>query len=232
MKFKKVGNNSIRCLITPDDMWNYGIEMDDLMDDREKANGFLREILAKAYDEVGYVTSGQALSIQMAVLPDGNIDLMISDSSDMKLSQMISMLKEKFQNLGNQQSQTAPFANQQSADMSRSEQSKAIKNYIKARIDVPLWGAFESLDSAIEFASKLSVHEQMPSCLIRYKDKYFLRLECRDMEDHIADIVLTLAEYASEMFTEEQGVMSILEHGELVIADEAVEKLSDLAIPV
>ena len=48
MQFRKISDTKIHCVISQEEMWEKGIEIDDFLDHREKTEEFLREILAEA----------------------------------------------------------------------------------------------------------------------------------------------------------------------------------------
>ena len=79
MKFTKINDSSIRCLISREEMDAQGINIEDLLDDRVKAEEFLRYVLQQARYEVDFVTTGEALNVQLTVMKDGDVSLMISD---------------------------------------------------------------------------------------------------------------------------------------------------------
>ena len=104
MRFTKISNNSIRCIISQKEMGEHGVELDDLMDNREKAEGFLRYILQEARTAVDFRTNGNVLNVQMSIMPDGDIALMISDDADSAIRNMLSEMKNQLQAIADTES--------------------------------------------------------------------------------------------------------------------------------
>ena len=100
MKFKKISDSAIRCTITADEMSSYDIQLDDLLEDRKKAEIFLRHILEEAKEEVDFTASEEALSVQLSVMPGGDVSMMISDGRAESLHDMLDQLKDTLDELG------------------------------------------------------------------------------------------------------------------------------------
>ena len=94
MKFKRIDNNSIRCIISQEEMNAHGIAIDDLMDDRNKAETFLRYILQQAHEALNFDMSGNLLNVQLSVMPGGDIALMISDNEQSALRNILNQFKD------------------------------------------------------------------------------------------------------------------------------------------
>ena len=52
MKFRKINDTTINCIITQDDLKKHGIDLDDLFDRRKNAVEFIRRIILKAASSV------------------------------------------------------------------------------------------------------------------------------------------------------------------------------------
>ena len=100
MKFKKISDNAIRCTITADEMSSYDIQLDDLLEDRKKAETFLRYVLEEAREEVNFTASEEALSVQLSVMPGGDVSMMISGGQEESLHDVIDQLKDTLSELG------------------------------------------------------------------------------------------------------------------------------------
>ena len=61
-------------------MYEYGMEVSELVDNRDKAEDFLRKVMQEARYELDYKTNGGALSVQIALLPEGDVAMTIAES--------------------------------------------------------------------------------------------------------------------------------------------------------
>ena len=75
MEYKRIDENTIRCIITPQDMEEYGLDLDEFLSHSEKSDDFLRHIVAEARDELGYQNTHGMVSMRLEVLNDGRICL-------------------------------------------------------------------------------------------------------------------------------------------------------------
>jgi negative regulator of genetic competence, sporulation and motility len=73
-----------------------GVKIDDLMDNRSKAEEFLRGILQEAREKLDFQTSGEALNVQLSIMKDGDVLLMISDDQNAVIRTMLDQLKDAF----------------------------------------------------------------------------------------------------------------------------------------
>ena len=83
MKFTKIDKNTLRCLISREEMDERGIKLDDIMVDRGKTEAFLRDILIEAKAKVNFVTSGEAAKqwdvVRRNVLAQHRLHALIAD---------------------------------------------------------------------------------------------------------------------------------------------------------
>ena len=75
MKFRRIDKETVRCVLTEEDMRENGIEMDDFFKDRDKVRGFLEQLVERAKDEVGYEAKHGMLSLQIVPLPHNAVSI-------------------------------------------------------------------------------------------------------------------------------------------------------------
>ena len=69
MRFKRINDDTIRCIITEEDMIEHGVDVEDFLRNRGNAREFLHEIVEQAAKEVGYEMHSGMLSMQVMPLP-------------------------------------------------------------------------------------------------------------------------------------------------------------------
>ncbi len=94
MRFTRLDDNSIRCVISGEEMDEHGIRIDDLMDDRDKAESFLRYVLEEADEELGFKTESDSVNVQVSILPSGDIAMMITDDTQSAIEHMLAHMEE------------------------------------------------------------------------------------------------------------------------------------------
>ena len=238
MKFKKIGEDKIRCVITKEEMESSGMELGDFVSDQEKTQSFIRDILAEACETLGIETHAKAYSVQMTVMPQGDVALLISPDSSTGLATAIEELKKHLTGLQETLSTTKATSNLgtpkpaaagtadvpvQSAKNIADDTDEVTSDYL----DTPLWAILPDLDAAITLCKHLPKYEGMQSVLYRYGDDYYIKLNFELTRRQISAVILVLAEFATQMFTESFDGAFLLEHGD-VICDNCVNVLSQV----
>ena len=73
MKFQRIDEDTVCCLLTEEDIQEHGLETQDFLMDREKVHGFLETIVEQAKEEEGYESRSGMLAMQIAFLPDNGV---------------------------------------------------------------------------------------------------------------------------------------------------------------
>lgn len=239
MKFKKIGEDKIRCVITKEEMEMSGMELGDFVSDQEKTQSFIRDILAEACETLGIETHAKAYSVQMTVMPQGDVALLISPDSSSGLATAIEELKKHLTGLQETLSTTKNTTGSTPAMVAVGpgtadvpvQKAQAITDdtdEVTAQyLDTPLWAILPDLDAAILLCKHLPKYEGMQSTLYRYGDDYYIKLNFELTRRQISAVILVLAEFATQMFTESFDGAFLLEHGDL-ICDDCVNVLSQV----
>ncbi len=223
MRFEKISENTITCFVSKEEMYEFGVNAAELVDNRNLAEDFLRRVMQEARYEADFKTTGGALSVQIAMLPEGDLSLTISESKDGSLPELDNNFLEQFKKV-------REFAEK----MAKGVQAEEVKEENEDKVpvgtfslDEKVWIAISRLEECFEVAKLLSNEKIKNTWLYSYKDKYWLRLDI-EKDKFIGDVFLALCEYSQEMFLESKGGMPIVEHGKCLIESNAVQVLADL----
>ncbi len=237
MKFTKINENSIRCIISRQEMDAVGVKLDDLMDDRGKAEEFLRFVLQEARDEIGFRATGDSLNVQLSVMQDGDLSLMISDDANAAIHAMIQQFKEKLRDFSEILSGGSPDAKPyEPVNFDEEERRRQIETALgileRAADNEPIlmtiWAELDSLDDCITLSRALSHLGDIPSDLYTYNDHYYFHLSMTQTKREIAHNVFTVAEHSNAIFNDETvtGIMS--EHGRPLLKEHALVDLQEI----
>jgi adapter protein MecA 1/2 len=94
MKIKRIDDNTIRCIVTEEDMKEYGLELEDFIMNKDKARDFLESVVKQAVEEVGYEVKNGALAMQLMQLPKNALAITFSENGDSSLHSMLNYVKE------------------------------------------------------------------------------------------------------------------------------------------
>ena len=188
MKFKKIGEDKIRCVITKEEMEMSGMELGDFVSDQEKTQSFIRDILAEACETLGIETHAKAYSVQMTVMPQGDVALLISPDSSSGLATAIEELKKHLTGLQETLSTTKNTTGSTPATVAigpgtadvpvqKAQNITDDTDEVTAQyLDTPLWAILPDLDAAILLCKHLPKYDGMQSALYRYGDDYYIKL--------------------------------------------------------
>lgn len=93
MKFKKIDDYTVRCLLTEDDMIENNIEIEDFFNNREKVHSLMEVIMDKARAETGYEFSSDILSMQIMPLPKNGLAITISGKKEPDIDSLMEEVK-------------------------------------------------------------------------------------------------------------------------------------------
>lgn len=69
MKFTKIDQNTVRCVISKEEMESYNLDIEDFIKKNKKVKDFVELLIDKAGDEVGYEHSQGMMQLQLQPLP-------------------------------------------------------------------------------------------------------------------------------------------------------------------
>lgn len=235
MQFRKISDTKIHCVISKEEMWEKGIGIDDFLDHREKTEEFLREVLAEARYELDLKDMGPFFSVQMSVMPEGDVSLVISGEQTEgvygaleEFGKRLQDFREVMKEAQKQLEKKAEEKKETKAE-TKSSVSTEVKSATEATVlDIPLWLRFSNMEQCIFVAKQLAAKSKMDSALYKYKDAYYLQLVFRQEEHEVAGTILVASEYATEIITHEQGGVLLLEHATKILKEDAIETLASL----
>ena len=97
MKYKKINEATVQCIVSADDMAEYGLALSDIFERNERGEEFLRDIIERAHDEVGYQISNGNIAMQITPLKDNGLVVTFTDEGPAAFKEMLQNLKEVLQ---------------------------------------------------------------------------------------------------------------------------------------
>lgn len=233
MKFQKINDKVIRCVISREELNSRGIDIDDLMDNRGKAEEFLRYVLNQARFEVDYQTSGDILNVQMSVMHDGEISMMISEDHNAAIRAVAEQFHKKiteFQAVLEQAKKAAAEENR-ITDKTKEKVIKSLLDHTKdsEEIEFDFWTKLSSIEQCIEISFALSDLEDTVSDLYKYNGSYYINISVFIQKSMIAKNVFIMSEFSESLNAQPSPSFVIKEHGDLIIKGDALSVLRELA---
>lgn len=226
MRFQKINENVIRCTITQEEMRCQGINLDDLMDNRAKAEEFLQYILTKARHEIDFVTSGDVLNVQLSVMKDGEVSLMISDDQNAAIRALAQQFKDKLREFSKALEGGGAIAANAEPKAMPEEHRQAPPEEEQPATD--FWARLATMDDCIRMSKALSASFDVPATLYKYYGEYYIRVHIDLPQAVVAKALFTMSEYADEVSPQSNEFLMVSEHGDVLIREDAVAQLGSL----
>lgn len=128
MRFKRINEDTIRCIITEQDMLEHGVDVEDFLRNRGKAREFLHEIVEKAAQEVGYEMQSGMLSMQVMPLPSNALAVTFSEQNEASLSSLLENIKNA---IGGLESLSTQEKLEELKDASDDERAEVLEQFMQ-----------------------------------------------------------------------------------------------------
>ena len=211
MKYKKINDATVQCIITAEDMLEYGLTLADIFERNEKGEGFFRDIIERAHDEIGYQINGENIAMQITPLKDKGLVVTFTDESPMGFKDILQHLKDVLQGVSDEVSR-------QEQEAAREQESVFDEN---RRMFV-----FASLYQVMQYTASIPNTLSVKSHLYKEGDVYYLVLEKNRLSYKTFNKISAQGvEFANLIAVSEERMQYLEEHGECLIADRAVSRL-------
>ena len=221
MRFKRISTDTVRCIITQDELRENGLEMDDFMSNNSKTEDFLRKMIELAEQEVGFQVQGGPLTIQVAVLPENQLALTFSERQGGNLMELLEGLRSAMSNLSNAVN-----------DKKKEAEGAAPARNSKKDVYLLEFGDLDSLQAfCAGLADNIEQQLQMDSelYLLEEENCYCLILRRGEMDEkQVCQIMSASIEFMDAVSAQEGQVAYIREHGRCILKDHAISRMQSL----
>lgn len=217
MKFKKVNETTVNCIITPEDLKENGIGLDDLFDRKKEAVEFIRRIIMQAANTGQLNLQNEYTSMKLAVLPDHSVSLTLSQ--DPGESKAIQEAKEKARLLSGELREIAAGK--------RAETQRVHPSAGGSDAFIYRFSSIRDIAGCCELLSGASID----SSLYRSKDRneYYLLIERNEQSDQTFESrVLCVNEFGRMLSNDAASLAYLKEHAECILRGNAAEEIAQL----
>lgn len=226
MKFERVDEKTVRCFISNEELEGYQIDYKDFVMRSEKAREVVREIITQATEEVGYKPPKFAFDMSIMMMPEQGLVLTFSESDPLldkdggRLMEYLKEMKKALDQNGPTKKDGQPAGNA-TAGNGQAEAKQAQANPEEGIFE------FECLGNIMDLAAVVPKNLRVHSELYRLDDKYFLYVAKGSASyQRYSKLCVQAMEFSSLYGAQEQKIIFVKEHGECLIADGALRKLS------
>lgn len=226
MEYKKINDATVQCIVTAEDMIEYGLTLSDIFERNEKGEGFLRDIIERAQDEVGYAVSGESIAMQITPLQDRGLAVTFTNEGPKGFRDILQHLKDVLRGV------SAELDKQDGQEalerLEGIEELKALEGMPPPR-DIDFGkrvAVFHSLRDTMRYAASIPRQFTVKSQLYKVNGEYYLimyknRLSYRTINKLSAQAV----EFGKLILIAEEDLAKIHEQADCLIADRAVSRL-------
>lgn len=214
MKYKKINDATVQCIVSADDMTAYGLTLSDIFERNERGEEFLRDIIERAHDEVGYQINNGNIAMQITPLKDDGLVVTFTDEGPMAFKEMLQNLKEVLQEF------SAELAGQE--EQAKAKVQQADKEFDENR----RMFVFHTMHQTMQYAATIPNTYSVKSHLYKEGEAYYLVLEKNRLSYKMFNKISAQAvEFGNLIAVCEERMRYLEEHGECLIRDRAVSKL-------
>ena len=213
MKYKKINEATVQCIITAEDMLEYGLTLSDIFERNEKGEGFLRDIIERAHDEIGYQINGENIAMQITPLKDKGLVVTFTDEGPMGFKDIMKHLKDVLQGVSDE------LGRQDQAEMESGQSAEGFDENRRMFV-------FASLHQVMQFTASIPNSVSVKSHLYKESNVYYLVMEKNRLSYKMFNKISAQAvEFGNLIAVSEERMQYLEEHGECLIADRAVSRL-------
>ncbi len=212
MKIERISENQLKLTLTKDDLVERDIRPEDLITPSEKTQKLFRDIMEQALDEADFISENTPLMVE--AVPSGTDSIMI----------IVTKVSGKDKN-----AKIGADALSQAQDLHRWKKKPidTLEHTEAEKSDLLIY-SFPELDDVIRVSLRLAEHFRGESSVYKNENKYFLILQGDTYiaEESAAKLELILKEYGQKHISTPLAKYYLLEHGEAMIAEQAVKTLA------
>ncbi|MCH5255933.1 MAG: adaptor protein MecA [Lachnospiraceae bacterium] len=218
MKYKKINEATIQCIISEEDMEEYGLTIADIFERNEKGEGFLRDVVERAHDEVGYRLKGDNIAMQITPIRDEGLVITFSDAGIAGFQNMLEHIKEVLSGIDPESMRDAIRA--------LSDKDTQQKNNLEDTCRIFI---FSSLNHVMRYCISIPSDLTVRSHLYKEREFYYLVIEKNRLsKKNFNKISAQAVEFAGLIVPTEEKLIYLGEHGECMIKDRAVSRMRQI----
>ena len=226
MRFKRISTDTVRCIVSQDELMENGLNMDDFMSNSGRTEEFLRKMLTQAEQEVGFRVQGGPLTIQVAALPENNLALTFSEK------QTGSNFMELLEGLRSAMSNLSDAVNEKAKDKQEGTQGTDQQADGERESYLLEFHGMEDLRAfCLNVAEEAEEELGMDSALYYLEEDgiYGLILQKGKMEKkQLCRVVSASMEFLEAASANEMQIAYIQEHGKCMLDNRAITQLQKL----
>lgn len=229
MEYTRIDENTVRCIVTEEDMENFGLNLDEFLSHSGRSDEFLQYIVSEAQDELGYQSERGIVSMRLEVLSDRRISLTFGSGNEKQIrEQILKYLKEIAESRIAQE--IGKMLAGRPVDAPAAEEKQGVLKTAQEELKDPYrMYCFTSLRNAMSYCRAIGLKQPIKSHLYKEKESYYLVVDRYRISDYHFNLLTAVAFDYAKVLAEPAHIYDRLrEHGELLIENKAIGTLRKL----
>jgi len=229
MKIERISENQIKFVLNKADLLEKNIKITELAYGSEKTQELFREMMEQAYNQCGFEAENTPLMIEAIPVALDGIMIIVTkvangDDIEAKFSNFLPKSRDynRFPQKDNDMKQhseefSPPFVNPLASPTAKRSKTPKVRVYIYS---------FKQMDDAINLCGRLLNIYDGKSSMHKYNGEYFMVFDNREStaKDELFEDILN--EYGKKHVSGVITKYHLIEHGETMIAESAVQMLA------
>lgn len=222
MKYRRINDATVQCVITYEDMEEYGLTLSDIFERNEKGEEFLRDVIEGAFEEVGYKAGSGNIAMQITPLKDKGLVVTFTEETPSAFKEIMNHLKEVLDEVG----ADVVLPEHDKGGGAKRKDEVIHDNAVEKMDDNRRMFVFASLHAAMQYTAGIPVGLTVPSMLYKMDDAYYLIMEKGRLSyKNFNKISAQGVEFGTLVAVSEENISYLEEHGECLMEKKAVSRL-------
>ena len=233
MRFKRIDEDTVRCLISESELNENGLELDDFLHNKGKTEDFLRKIIAMAEQEVDYKVQGGPVSVQVAVLENHTLALTLSEKQEQNILDMLKNLRSAVEVLAGVTKEGAEALESSTNKFEQKFLGNDIRqDTVEKRLERDVYELeFVSLQDFMKYCENIYIDFPVESSLYKLGSNgyYYLLLTKEPMTNNqLCKLLGASLDFTRGIYSDGRMKAYLLEHGVCVIPTKALQRIQGL----
>ena len=236
MDIKRLNDNQIRCALTEAEIEEMGFSIDDIIGNGEITQRFMRVVLEKVEEQEAIDVELLSPMVRAELLPDHSMAITFGGITEEEKKGMFGKILEMMNQMAAKSEESAETGCQgcrECADKAdevfeQKLEDTADEEVFKESTQLALAG--NSIEDAVRMSKLFLGKEKVPkSSLYKMDNKYYLIMEFKGFsKQEIKLLAFTAVEYDHTRVATPAGIAYIKEHGNCILAQDAIGDLIQL----
>lgn len=225
MRFSRIGEHTIKCIISEEEIGDLGFTLDEIMSNGERTQEFMNHIFDMAEQEFETKFDMGIKTVRADFMSDHTLSLTFSEHPS--ASGMMEHLKDIVNGLLN--SIPKEKWNEIQEAKGRMGENSDAEGETEEKVNVIVMFTFKDMETVIRYACQVDMNEIPENSLYKYKDTYRLIMDLSDCEENeVMRLSVLTDEYASNLEVGADKRAFLYEHGTPILTERAIEHLKKL----